>query len=73
MISVLLSLGALAALGKAQYTPAPYIQGVFSNSTGASLNILTKSGVRNATSDMLRGIMWEDISVSVDSTAFTAI
>jgi len=64
MISVLLSLGALAALGKA-YVPAPYIEGVFSNSTGASLNILTKSGVRNATSDMLRGIMWEDISVSV--------
>lgn len=64
MMSLFLSISILTVLGSAQFIPAPYIEGVFSNSTGVNLNILTKSGARNATSDLLRGIMWEDISVS---------
>lgn len=66
MMTSFVALGALAAICTAQFMAEPYIQGVSSNTEGVNLNILTKSDARNATSDLLRGIMWEDISHSGD-------
>lgn len=48
------------------YVAAPYINAVFTNSTGVDLRICVQNGTRNNTAPLLSGILFEDLAHSGD-------